>query len=368
MAKQQLTPRINRNESNLALDSGAEIWPEGTSRSVASGNQLYGSIMTRLANVTSSVTLTNSRQTSVPAGANIPFSNQVSKTAAGTLAAGTNINLSTFIEGYDVDRIYNKDFSVIFWVKSSVASTRSVALNNASLSHTYIKQYTIASANTWQLVALSFPALNTCPGTIERTNLAGLQIVNTIVAGSTFQTATTNAWVAGNFRSGVGEDTTWLTGTTHDFSIAGMQVLPGDWSALSSNTSAYTFLRCGRNFQEEVEKTQRYFEKSYNIDISPASNIINGMSFFASAVSANYAIYIPFASLKRADPTLSTWDRAGNSGRLTIMNSGGAYTDNIVTSPSQILTASHRGIWGNVAGQSGSYTSSGFHWVADARF
>ena len=335
MANKALTPRLNRMEPNIVIDGGHEIWPEGTSRSVTSGAQLYGSVLFRCANVSSGITLTNSQQSSIPSGTNIPYSNQVSKTAAGTLAAGTNTNLSYLIEGYDTNKILNDSFSLIFWVKSSVASNRSIALLNASQSHTMIKQYNIAAANTWQLQVVTFSGISACPGTIERTNLAGLQIAFTIVAGSTFQTATTGSWVAGNFRSGVGEDTTWLTGTTHDFSIAGVMVLPGDWSSLTSNTSAYKFQRSGRNYQEELQKSQRYWEGFPN----GVSAGIVGYNGTGGAITAS--CHFVFKTEKRASPTITVGTGAvlqvGTFGVVTIQNgigSGATYN------PSQIYADS----------------------------
>ena len=184
-----LTPRLNRLEPNLILDAGFEIWPEGNSRSVANNTLAYGGVLYRLQNNSTAITLTNSQQSSVPSGTAIPFSNQVSKTAAGTLTTTTNTRLITYIEGYNVMPIYDKDFSIIFWVKSTVAGNRSVSLQNTGITHSLVKQYTINQANTWELKVVTFPALNTCPGTIDRTNNYGLAINHAIVTGSTVQTS-----------------------------------------------------------------------------------------------------------------------------------------------------------------------------------
>ena len=259
--KRQLTPRLNLNEPNIIIDGGMEIWPEGTSRSIANNAQAYGGCLFQCGNSATGVTLTNSQQASIPSGTNVPFSNQLSKTAAGSMAAGTYSVISYQVEGYDVNKLLNDEFSIIFWVKSSVASNRTLSLRNGSSSHSYLQQYTISAANTWQLVALKVPALSTCPGTINKTNTPGLIISwSAVMAGTTYQTSTLGSWVSGAFLSGVGEDTTWLTGTTHDFSIAGVMVLPGDWRSLSTNTSQFRFLRSGRNFQEEVQKSYRYYQ------------------------------------------------------------------------------------------------------------
>lgn len=276
----QLTPRLNRLEPNIIIDGGMEIWPEGTSRSVLNNTDAYGSVLFQTGNTSTGVTLTNSRQASIPSGTNIPFSNQVSKTAAGTLAASTVSRLRYIVEGYDINTLLNKEFSVIFWVKSSVASNRSVSIRNGSLSHSFVQQYNIAQANTWELKVLKFDALNTCPGTLEKTNLSGMNLVFNIVSGATSQTATLNQWVSGNFVSGIGEDTTWLTGTNHDFNIAGVMILPGDWTSLTS--AGYQFLRAGRNFAQENEMAQRYYEAgAFRFRAALTSGSIEGAIFFS---------------------------------------------------------------------------------------
>ncbi len=312
MANKALTPRLNRMEPNIVIDGGMEIWPEGTSRSLASSSAAYGAVLTQCHNQLTGVTLTNSQQASIPSGTNIPFSNQISKTAAGTLAAGTYSGLSYFVEGYDTNKLLTNEFSVIFWVKSSVASNRTLKLGNTGFTHSYLSQYNISATNTWQLKAIKIPALSSCPGTINKTNGMGLQLFWGTVVGSTFQSATTNTWHSGNFLSGVGEDTTWLTGTTHDFSIAGVMILPGDWTSLEADTSAYKFLRSGRNFQEELAKTQRYWNSSFSFGFTPSNNYgvvdydFGAATYLTGASNNRFAVTYP--SEMRAIPTITTYN------------------------------------------------------------
>jgi hypothetical protein len=369
MSKQHLTPRLNRNEPNIVIDGGHEIWPEGTSRSVVDNASIYGSVLFRCSNGNSSVTLTNSQSSSIPSGTNIPFSNLVSKTAAGTLVATTRQRLIYNIEGYDVNNIYNRDFSLIFWVKSSVASNRSVSIHNNSNSHSLVKQYNIAAANTWELKVLTYSALNTCPGTIDRTNNIGLSIFFGIVTGTTYQTSTLNTWQSGLFHSGIGENTTWLTGTNHDFSIAGVMILPGDWSTLASNTSQYTFLRSGRNFQEELAKTQRYFEKSYNFGSDPGS-ASSGAVWLKPTGPTTTRVHlgnVRFLVEKRANPTtVKIYNHRGNLSEnyLSVYNGD----TNQLFSPN--IGSSQHGLDGYMDATPTviSDTTWGCQYTADARF
>lgn len=365
--KAQLTPRSNRYEPNLVIDGGMELWPEGTSRTIANNATAYGAVLFKNLNADSGVTLTNSQQASVPSGTNIPFSNQVSKTAAGTAISTTAIGPVYVIEGYDTQKILNNEFSVIFWVKSTVASNRSLAVRNATSSHSYVQQYNISATNTWQLKVIRLPALSTCPGTLDKANGVGARINWSIVSGSASQTSSLNQWVTGSFISGTGEDTTWATGTTHDFSIAGVMVLPGDWTTLT--VAQYNFLRAGKHWQEEVARSQRYFEKTYDDGTNPGAVTFNGAVNAhpgslsgTSTTGANWQ----FKVSKRASPT------------ITIYGSfGGATNDVSITanaSPPETSdvagTVYHTGTNGTSARPTAAVAiqSVSYHGTADARF
>lgn len=362
----QLTPRINRLESNVIIDGAMEIWPEGTSRSIANNTSAYGAVLFQYNNISSGVTITNSRQSSVPSGTNLEFSNQVSKTAAGTLAAGTRQIMHYHIEGNDLKRIWNNEWSLIFWVKSSVASNRSVSLRNASSSHSYVQQYNIAAANTWELKAIRFPAMSTCPGTVNRDNALGAIVGWDIVTGSTYQTSSLDQWVAGNFSSGIGEDTTWLTGTTHDFSIAGAMILPGDWESLTA--AGYNFVRATRNFQQEVAASQRYFNKTLSLDVAPTTpngDVVNWIRerllVGTSDGSLNLRYYFPVTM--RAVPVATAYSPVtGATGVIRDQTAAVDRTASISVASIHHVQVTNSGV--------GYVTSNNYavHIVADARF
>lgn len=356
-----LTPRVNKLESNLIIDGAMEIWLEGTSRTVANNSAAYGSVLLKLNNTASGITLTNSRQTSTPSGSALQFSNQVSKTAAGTLAAGTSVTQQHVIEGYNIQSLLNNEFSIIFWVKSSVASNRTLAIRNETASHSYLKQYTINTANTWELKALRFPNLSSCPGALDSANGAGLRITWNIVSGSTFQNSTLNQWLTGDFVSGIGEDTTWLTGTTHDFNVAGLMLLPGNWEGL--NAAQYNFVRAGRNFQEELAMTQRYYLKTFPFDTVPQQNsgVYTG-SIWATGqvVNLRFSVNWIYPVTMRAIPNIITYSVNGASANW----STNASVTPIVDVPSQSI---NRTI---IAGTTNVTPGNDYaiHATADARF
>lgn len=371
-----LTPRINKLESNLVIDGGMEIWPEGTSRSITNGSSGYGSVLMKLHNFSSGITVTTSRQASIPSGTSLLYSNQISKTVAGTLAAGTFISNIYFIEGNDLHNIFNSEFSVVFFVKSSVASNRSVSLRNGASTHSYVRQYSINQANLWELKVLRFDSASSCPGALDRSNGVGLSLTFNVVAGSNSQTSSLDQWISGNFSSGIGEDTTWLTGTNHDFSIAGVMVLPGNWESLTS--AQYQFVRAGSPFSSELSLIERYVETNADLNqdwnTAVALDPVTRYPLIAADGPSTYQTSITLRTRKRASPSVYLRDAAGNgstsSPRITVRDFG-ATLNNIVPAS---VNANQSQIGINTAGVAGltNAEASAYNlytvWLADARF
>lgn len=355
-----LTPRINKLEKNLVIDGAMEIWPEGVTRSIANNTRLYTSVLMSASNNASGVTILANRQASVPSNTNLSFSNELSKSAAGTMAAGTAVLYDYFVEGYDTMDIYNNEFSLIFWVKSSVASLRSTSIRSTTGSHSFVQQYQINQANTWEMKVLKFPALSTCPGTIDRTTGIGTSTRINVVAGTTYQTPTLNQWISGDFLCGVGEDTTWITGTNHNFSIAGVMLIPGDFTSLTSLN--YNFVKAGKNSQDETAMSQRYFEKSYDLNVNPGTATGAGSCINTKAVGMNGGSSIYFLTSKRTAPTVTLYSpTTGTAGQIRDISAG---VDRVGTAGS--INQNRIGDVGSAATPNGN--AQAVHWTADARF
>lgn len=298
MGNPQLSPRINLHDINHVLDGSFEYWPEGASRLIASGGNAYGSVLQRFYNVASGINITNSQQAGP--SASLQFSNHLAKTSAGSLAAGTGITMEHYIEGYNMKKLLDDEFSVIFWVKSSVASKRSVSIKNGNVSHSYVQQYTINQADTWELKVIRVPAMSSCPGTVQKTTGLGMIINLAVVSGTNYQTSSLNQWISGEFNSGTGEDSTWLTGTTHNFAIAGLMVVSGDWRNLTAATYRYN-RAFGSGVQGEVAMINRYFESSYGLNTGLGA--LQGSYLWWRPTSVDFHMSVSFAVEKRINPT-----------------------------------------------------------------
>jgi len=113
-----------------------------------------------------------------------------------------------------------------------------------------------------------------------------------------------------------------------------------------------------RSFAEELVLCQRYYEKSYDLDIAPGSTNTNGMIQFNSGVPTTNPIYIPvqFKVAKRIAPTVTLYDGAGAPGMVYKGANG------------KTASLSRVGVSGFVGGTADSTNSSDlvFHYTADA--
>ena len=139
-------------------------------------------------------------------------------TGATTSAAGNYIQVVQNIEGLNLsDMMWGtaaaQAISISFWVYGP-AATYAVSLRNGASNRSYVKNYTISAANTWQQI--SFSVAGDQSGTWAVDNSAGLSVQFTFGCGSTYQT-TADVWQAGTYSgtsstAGLGSNTVYITG------------------------------------------------------------------------------------------------------------------------------------------------------------
>lgn len=105
---------------------------------------------------------------------------------------GTNANGIGFAWG----TAFAKPVTLSFVVRSNITGTFCVAIRNVNFTRSYIAEYTINAANTYEKKTITIPGDVT--GTWNESVLAGIRVAFTVACGSTFHT-TSNTWNAGNF-------------------------------------------------------------------------------------------------------------------------------------------------------------------------
>jgi hypothetical protein len=172
-------------------------------------------------------------------------------TADTSIAAGEYTIITQRIEGVNVRDLIGTTFTLSFWVKSPKAGVHCVSFRNAApVDRSYVKEYTITTANTWEYKTITVTGGLITAGTWDWTNGTGLDAGFTLLSGTAFQT-TANAWQTGNFIA-TANQVNVMDSTANDFFITGVQLEPG--------SVATPFER--RPFGVEAALCERYYEIS----------------------------------------------------------------------------------------------------------
>jgi len=188
------------------------------------------------------------------------------------------------VEGYDFIPLKNSTALVSFYVTAAKAGIYCLAAVNSAGDRAYIKEYTIATAATRQLIKLEIPFGTETTGTWLSTNGIGVNLIWTIAGGSDFQD-TANQWNAnGKFCTA-----NQVNGfdSTNTFEIDDVQLIQGataDWHPIQH-----------RSFSEELIKCQRFYQKSYSYADPPGTVSISGeIRFVAQAINVPYGGYVNY--------------------------------------------------------------------------
>jgi hypothetical protein len=237
------------------------------------------------------------QSSTAPAG----FSNSalITSLAATSIAAGSYYTYSQRIEGYNfADLNYGtanaKTSTVSFWIRSSLTGTFACYLFNNGYSRSFTSTFTISAANTWQQV--SFVVAGDTTGTWLGTNNNCIEFGICLGAGSNWQNSTLNAWTATTFGVGASGAVNLVATNGATMYLTGIQLEVG--------TTATNF--DVRSIGTELGLCQRYYEKSYNMDVAPGTNTGDGRVFvtalYQSAGLLDYGGSVPFRVSKRANP------------------------------------------------------------------
>ena len=278
--------------------------------------------------------VTVTQDTDVPAGYGFAKSLKVDCTTAdGTIAAAQYCAFTTSFEGQNLQYLkYGtssaESLTLSFWVKSVKTGTYCISFVKDAGGETRYEcpiEYTISSASTWEKKTItltptagSTTLITNSAGAIVNSNAKGFRVIFTLAAGSNFH-ATNNTWVAGSDKLGTSSQVNFLDSTSNNFWITGVQLEAG---SVATDFEVETF---GQNLQ----RCQRYYEKSYNYADPPAttgSGGSNGLQF--GGATANIDASVLMSVRKRAAPTLTVYDLAGTSNKASYYtgswNNGGS--------------------------------------------
>ena len=198
---------------------------------------------------------TASQSTTSPA--DFLYSLKVENTSVGTPSAAQGGNIFFPLEGNTVSQLNwgtsdAKTVTLSFYVRSNTTGTYCINLENStgtigSGSHSYVAEYTINSANTWERKQITIPGPTV--GTWATNNTMSIVIGWTLETGSNLTTATTDAWQSGTYRQ-TSNQAAWQQTNGADFHLTGAQL------ELGSQASDFEH----RSYGEELFLCKRYYQ------------------------------------------------------------------------------------------------------------
>lgn len=115
-----------------------------------------------------------------------------------TVAAGDSVTIGQKVEGINYLALYQRPQLIGFWAKSNVIGDYGVSLRSGDTSASFVGKITINTANTWEYKTVPV-ATAASVGTWDFSNGIGVRLAICLVSGTTYQTATLDAWQANNF-------------------------------------------------------------------------------------------------------------------------------------------------------------------------
>lgn len=291
-----------QGNKNAIINGDFNIWQRGTSFAAISHNT-YNVDRFIYNNITAAVQ-TLSRDTDVPtqseSGHKSNYSLKLDCTTEDTSVAVSDfIDIAHRMEGYNFAPFVGKTATLSFWVKAVKEGIYCVAFKSSNSDRSYIAEYTISSASTWEkkTITLTFDYTG---GTWDYTTGIGLHIIWTIMTGTNYHGAA-DTWLSAN-NSVTSNQVNGVDSTDNNFWLAQVQF------ELGSVATDFEY----RNIGTELARCQRYYEKSFDQGTAPAQNttIYNGILQWVQVVAASTGQAGPtihYKVAKRAVPTLVTY-------------------------------------------------------------
>jgi len=291
---------------NKIINGAMEISQRGTSFAAAASGTYTLDRFAWYKSGAMVVTITQS--TDVP---NDTFQNSLKvdvTTADTSIAAGDFAIISPRIEGYNARDLIGQTFTLSFWVKSPKTGTHCIGFSNSGLNRSYILEYTVSTANTWEYKSVTVTGGLITAGTWNWTNGSGLNVIFSLAAGSAFQT-TAGAWQTGDFQA-TSNQVNCMDSTANDFFLTGVQ--------LEIGPVATPFER--RPIGTELSLCQRYF---YSTTTNGSNHIsVNQKTTTSGNYGGAFPVQNRFPVQMRTAPNVTTYTNSTRSNPGNVLVNG----------------------------------------------
>jgi hypothetical protein len=255
-------------------------------------------------------------------------------------ASVTDVKLRFVVESLQADLISNQNVTFqVNWINGT----------GGTVTPTLQTRYASAQDN-WGTTATDLAATNmqACTSTSECTEAYTLAVSNLGSPGYDF-----NVDLGNNFST---------TGKTATIVFFDARVTPGVSTGANSNPPPFEM----RDPESDLRWNERFYQASYDNGVAPGTATTTGLVGGTSCTSTPFCgqAWVQFRTPMRCSPpSMSTWDGAGNSGKLstTAGGAGTTFTNNVAAS----LTASFISSKGFGFAAAGGSTAGYEHYTAD---
>jgi len=240
---------------NLIINGAMQVAQRGTVTGVTAA---YGGPDRYQFSRSGAAAVSLSQDTTVPSNQGFTTSLKIDVTTAdSSLAAGDYAMIRQRIEAQNLQHLLYgssgaKTLTLQFWVRSPKTGTHICELYHDDATYFNSQVYSVASADTWQKVTLTFDGYQTTA--FNNDNGIGLAIDWWLAAGSTYSggTLSSNTWHNTQANRAVGQVNA-VDNTSNNFYLTGVQLEVGEQSTSFEH----------RSFADELQKCKRYFQ-TYN--------------------------------------------------------------------------------------------------------
>jgi hypothetical protein len=343
---------------NLIINGDMQVAQRGTSTASITASEYYTTDRWRFGNTTLG-TWTMSQENDAPTGSGFRNSTKVlCTTADASPAAGDELYFEQRIEGQNLQQVKKgtaaaEQLTLSFWVKANVTGTYIAWLLDNDNTRSISASYTISTSATWEKKTITFPADTT--GAFDNDNALSLVVRWYLGVGSNYTSGTLGTTWASRVNANTAVGQVNLASATNNYwQITGIQLEVG------ATATPFEF----KPFAQDLEECQRYYEKSYPNATAPGTaNTANfGINGFSTSSAQKYVSPGMWKVTKRANPDVTVYDYAGNSGKITTLDAGGTGTNNVNIAIIDFNDQGFRALGAGNGVQSG-YT---YHWVASS--
>jgi hypothetical protein len=307
----QKTAGVNGNR-RLTINGDMRIAQRGTSSTGITTSGYY--TVDRFHHGISNIgTWSISQDTDVPSGQGFSNSLKLDCTTADAGPASGNLILRQKIEGQMLQHLKKgtsnaEKVTVSFWVKSAKTGTYILELDDRDNTRHICQSYTIDTANTWEKKTLTFDGDTT--GAFDNDNGSSFWVSFWLGAGTNFTSGTlATSWASRTETNRAVGQVNLADSTSNYINITGVQLEVGETATDFEHIP----------FDVELQRCQRYFEKSTSYGEFPTNGVYImeyiGTSHYQDEL--NLRFNIDYKVEKRAVPSVTMY--GGEAGKWQSM-------------------------------------------------